>query len=138
MPRAVEFDLAYVPEEVSELYRSTDQQLLRECRVLMLAMVAAWRWDRNDQFPNGHKQRENSSASSGRHCRAHPSRRTCRAGLTPESLVDDKNWSYFVELFAPLSNDVHLFRQLALGLRHVEVRWFQGYDRVSTGLARRP
>ncbi len=49
----VEFDLAYVPEEVSVLYRSTDQQLLRECRVLMLAMVAAWRWDRNDQFPNG-------------------------------------------------------------------------------------
>ena len=49
----VEFDLSYVPEEVSVLYRSTDQQLLRECRVLMLAMVAAWRWDRNDQFPNG-------------------------------------------------------------------------------------
>ena len=49
----VEFDLAYVPEEVSVLYRSTDQQLLRECRVLMLALVAAWRWDRNDQFPNG-------------------------------------------------------------------------------------
>jgi hypothetical protein len=49
----VEFDLSYVPEEVSALYRSTDQQLLRGCRVLMLAMVAAWRWDRNDQLPNG-------------------------------------------------------------------------------------
>jgi Ser/Thr protein kinase RdoA (MazF antagonist) len=49
----VEFDLAYVPEEVSVLYRSADQQLLRECRVLMLAMVAAWRWDLNDQLPNG-------------------------------------------------------------------------------------
>ena len=49
----VEFDLAYVPEQVSVLYRSADQLLLRECRVLMLAMVAAWRWDRNDQFPNG-------------------------------------------------------------------------------------
>ncbi|MGH7923513.1 MAG: phosphotransferase family protein [Candidatus Binatus sp.] len=48
----VEFDLAYVPEEVSVHYRSVDQQLLRECRILMLAMVAAWRWDRNDQFPN--------------------------------------------------------------------------------------
>ena len=48
----VEFDLAYVPEEVSVLYRSADQQLLRECRVLMLAMVAAWRWDRNDQLPS--------------------------------------------------------------------------------------
>ena len=48
----VEFDLAHVPEEVSVHYRSANQQLLRECRILMLAMVAAWRWDRNDQFPN--------------------------------------------------------------------------------------
>ncbi len=49
----VEFDLAYVPEEVSALYPSAHRELLRECRILMLAMVAAWRWDRNDQFPNG-------------------------------------------------------------------------------------
>jgi hypothetical protein len=48
----VEFDLAHVPEEVSELYPGADQELLRECRVLMLAMIAAWRWDRDDQFPN--------------------------------------------------------------------------------------
>jgi hypothetical protein len=50
-----EFDLAHVPEEVSELYPGADQELLRECRVLVLAMVAAWRWDPADQFPNGQR-----------------------------------------------------------------------------------
>ena len=49
----VEFDLAHVPEEVSEHYPGCDQDLLRECRILVLAMVAAWRWDRGDQLPNG-------------------------------------------------------------------------------------
>jgi hypothetical protein len=49
----VEFDIAHVPEEVSEHYPDADQELLRECRILVLAMVAAWRWDRDDQFPNG-------------------------------------------------------------------------------------
>lgn len=49
----VEFDIAHVPEAVSEHYGDADQELLRECRILMLAMVAAWRWDRDDQFPNG-------------------------------------------------------------------------------------
>ncbi len=51
----IEFDLAHVPEEVSEIYPGADQELLRECRVLMLAMVASWRWDRDDQFPNGRR-----------------------------------------------------------------------------------
>ncbi len=51
----VEFDLAHVPAEVSELYPDVDQDLLRECRILVLAMVAAWRWDRDDQFPNGQR-----------------------------------------------------------------------------------
>ena len=49
----VEFDLAHAPEEVAAHYAGADQPLIRECRILMLAMVAAWRWDRNDQFPNG-------------------------------------------------------------------------------------
>jgi len=49
----VEFDLAHVPDEVSELYPDADDELLGECRELVLAMVAAWRWDRDDQFPNG-------------------------------------------------------------------------------------
>ncbi len=49
----VEFDLAHVPEEVSECYSGADQELLRACRLLVLAMVAAWRWDLDDQLPNG-------------------------------------------------------------------------------------
>jgi hypothetical protein len=49
----VEFDLAHVPEEVSEWYSGADQELLRACRLLVLAMVAAWRWDLDDQLPNG-------------------------------------------------------------------------------------
>src|SRR5262249_14487873 len=51
----VEFDLAHVPEEVSECYSGADRELLRACRVLVLAMVAAWRWDRDDQLPNGNR-----------------------------------------------------------------------------------
>ena len=49
----VEFDLAHAPEEVSEHYPDVNQDLLRECRLLVLAMVTTWRWDRGDQFPNG-------------------------------------------------------------------------------------
>ena len=49
----VEFDLAHAPETVSEHYPGVNQDLLRECRILALAMVATWRWDRGDQFPNG-------------------------------------------------------------------------------------
>ncbi len=51
----VEFDLAHVPEEVSECYADADEDLLSKCRVLVLAMVAAWRWDAADQFPNGQR-----------------------------------------------------------------------------------
>jgi aminoglycoside phosphotransferase (APT) family kinase protein len=48
----VEFDLAHVPENVSERYPDADQDLLSQCRALVLAMVAAWRWDLGDQFPD--------------------------------------------------------------------------------------
>ncbi len=51
----VEFDLAHVPEEVSDRYAGADQELLRDCRGLVLAMVAAWRWDPGDQLPNGQR-----------------------------------------------------------------------------------
>jgi hypothetical protein len=51
----VEFDLAHVPEEVSALYPDADQPLLDRCRALVLAMVAAWRWDRDDDFPDGRR-----------------------------------------------------------------------------------
>lgn len=54
----VEFDLAHVPDTVIQHYPDVDQGLLRDCRQLVLAMVAAWRWDRRDQFPNGERFRE--------------------------------------------------------------------------------
>ena len=49
----IEFDLAHTPENVSKHYPGVDQALLRDCRELVLAMVAAWRWDPGDQLPNG-------------------------------------------------------------------------------------
>ena len=49
----VEFDLAHAPEDVSEHYRGVNQGLLGECRILVLAMITTWRWDRGDQLPNG-------------------------------------------------------------------------------------
>jgi hypothetical protein len=49
----VEFDVAHAPEEVGQAYPAADQGLLRECRVLTLAVATTWRWDRNDQLPNG-------------------------------------------------------------------------------------
>jgi hypothetical protein len=53
----VDFDVAHVPEDVSERYPDADEELLRECRLLVLAMVAAWRWDPDDQFPDRQRAR---------------------------------------------------------------------------------
>ena len=49
----VEFDLAHVPEAVCEHYPNLDPGLLDDCRQLVLAMVAAWRWELGDEFPKG-------------------------------------------------------------------------------------
>lgn len=51
----VEFDLAHVPDEVSDCYPNVGPSLLRQCRLLVLAMVAAWRLDPEDQFPGGNR-----------------------------------------------------------------------------------
>ncbi|MCL2732416.1 MAG: aminoglycoside phosphotransferase family protein, partial [Actinomycetia bacterium] len=51
----VEFDLAHAPEDVAEHYPGADPDLLRQCRILVLAIVTAWRWDRLDQFPDGRR-----------------------------------------------------------------------------------
>jgi aminoglycoside phosphotransferase (APT) family kinase protein len=51
----VEFDLAHAPDEVGDDYPGVDRGLLRECRILMLAMVTTWRWDRDDQLPDGRR-----------------------------------------------------------------------------------
>jgi hypothetical protein len=49
----IEFDLAHAPEEVCKHYPNVDQELLEDCRQLVLAMLAAWRWRLGDQFPDG-------------------------------------------------------------------------------------
>jgi thiamine kinase-like enzyme len=49
----VEFDLAHAPDEVSEHYPGVNHGLLHQCRILVLAMITTWRWDRGDQLPNG-------------------------------------------------------------------------------------
>jgi len=49
----VEFDIVHAPEGTSEHYPLADQDLLMECRIVMLAMITTWRWNRDDQLPNG-------------------------------------------------------------------------------------
>ncbi len=51
----VEFDVAHAPEGVSEHYPGLDHDLLRACRILMLAMITTWRWEEGDQLPHGHR-----------------------------------------------------------------------------------
>lgn len=51
----VEFDLAHAPVEVADHYPGIDHQLLRDCRILMLGMIIMWRWDREDQLPDGRR-----------------------------------------------------------------------------------
>ena len=55
----IEFDVAHLPKEVSANYPDVDQVLIEECRRLVLAMVAAWRWDVRDEFPDGHQHGRN-------------------------------------------------------------------------------
>lgn len=54
----VEFDVAHVPDEVAVCYPGLDRALLSDCRRLVLAMVAAWRWDARDEFPNRRRHGE--------------------------------------------------------------------------------
>lgn len=51
----VEFDLAHAPEEVGAHYPGVDRDLLRQCRILVLAMITTWRWDRGDRLPDGRR-----------------------------------------------------------------------------------
>ena len=52
----IEFDVAHLPDDVSLRYPDVDLSLLQESRRLVLAMVAAWRWDVRDEFPGGRRQ----------------------------------------------------------------------------------
>ena len=60
----VEFDIAHTPNldlpnpdltlaAVSERYEGADRELVRLCFMLMLAMITTWRWNRDDQLPDG-------------------------------------------------------------------------------------
>jgi hypothetical protein len=51
----VEFDLAHAPEDVARHYPGADEKVLRQCRLLVLAMITTWRWDRDDQLPDGRR-----------------------------------------------------------------------------------
>ncbi|MER7246963.1 aminoglycoside phosphotransferase family protein [Kribbella sp. NPDC000426] len=49
----VEYDLAWVPSEVSRRYPDADQDLVGECRGVVLAIIATHRWSLNDHHPSG-------------------------------------------------------------------------------------
>ena len=49
----VEFDIAHADDAVAMHYTGADQELVALCSALKLAMVAAWRWDKDDLFPDG-------------------------------------------------------------------------------------
>ncbi|SDK62508.1 Phosphotransferase enzyme family protein [Glycomyces sambucus] len=51
----VEFDLAHAPDEVADHYPAADPELVRDCRLLMLAMIVAWRWEPGDDLPDGER-----------------------------------------------------------------------------------
>ncbi|GAB3752645.1 phosphotransferase [Microlunatus parietis] len=51
----VEFDLAHAPEAIGDHYPGIDPDLLHDCRLLVLAMITSWRWEPNDQLPDGRR-----------------------------------------------------------------------------------
>ena len=54
----IEFDIAHAPDDVADHYALADRTLIRDCRLLKHAMVATWRSDRDDVFPNGTQMRD--------------------------------------------------------------------------------
>jgi Phosphotransferase enzyme family len=51
----IEFDLAHAPDEVGKHYPGgADHDLMRQCRILSLALFTTWRWRHDDQLPDGH------------------------------------------------------------------------------------
>src|SRR6202044_3534768 len=43
--------------KITERYSGADQELLRDCQILALAMVAAWRYEFGGQLPNSERVR---------------------------------------------------------------------------------
>lgn len=54
----VEYDLGWVPLEVSALYPNVDQELVDQCRGLMIAIVAACHWRADDEHPGNTRRAE--------------------------------------------------------------------------------
>lgn len=48
----LEYDLAFVPDDVRDHYPGANPDLIHQCNALMWAMFAAQRWSRDDQLPN--------------------------------------------------------------------------------------
>lgn len=48
----IEYDLAFVPDDVRDHYPGANPGLTHQCTALMWAMFAAQRWSRDDQLPN--------------------------------------------------------------------------------------
>lgn len=51
----LEYDLAWVPDDVATRYPNVDQGLLANCRAVVLAIIAAHRWSRDDRHPSGRR-----------------------------------------------------------------------------------
>ena len=51
----VEYDIAWAPEEVGERYQKADEDLLGDCRGVVLAIIATHRWSRDDVHPSGRR-----------------------------------------------------------------------------------
>ena len=49
----IEYDLAWVPEEVADRYPGADRELIGLCRGLVMAIVTMHRWRHDDQHPSG-------------------------------------------------------------------------------------
>ena len=46
---------AHAPDGVGEVYPGVDRRLVAQCRVLVLALITTWRFDRDDQLPDGRR-----------------------------------------------------------------------------------
>jgi hypothetical protein len=75
----VEYDLGWVPEDVAERYPGADRELVRDCRGLMVAIVAVSHWRWYDQHPGNEGRAEWLSA-----VRAGPPWSALEAGVAPD------------------------------------------------------
>lgn len=51
----LEYDLAWAPDNVAVRYPDVDRALLGDCRAVVLAIIAAHRWSRDDRHPSGRR-----------------------------------------------------------------------------------